>query len=80
MQRQCEDVVLGRIRKELQEAGNREAGDGKYVMDDNVTPLVGSTSGKGSMTCSSPISRSGNYGAGAQHLWASRDGENYSLD
>ena len=43
MQRQCEDMVLGRIRKELQEAGNRGAGGGEYVMDDNgllwVAPL-----------------------------------------
>ena len=35
MQRQCEDMVLGRIRKELQEAGNRGAGGGEYVMDDD---------------------------------------------
>ena len=43
MQRQCEDMVLGRIRKKLQEAGNRGAGGGEYVMDDNgllwVAPL-----------------------------------------
>ena len=43
MQRQCEDMVLGRIRKELQEAGNRGAGGDEYVMDDNgllwVAPL-----------------------------------------
>ena len=35
MQRQCEDMVLGKIRKELQEAGNRGSGAGEYVVDDN---------------------------------------------
>ena len=35
MQRQCEDLVLGRVRRELQEAGNRGSGGGKFVMDDN---------------------------------------------
>ena len=43
MQRQYEDMVLGRIRQELQEAGNRGAGGDEYVMDDNgllwVAPL-----------------------------------------
>ena len=34
-QRQCEDMVLGKIRKELQEAGNRGSGSREYVMDDN---------------------------------------------
>ena len=35
MQIQCQDMVLGRIRKELQEAGNRGSRGGEYVMDDN---------------------------------------------
>ena len=35
MQRQCEDMVLGMIRKELQEAGNRGTGSGEFVIDDN---------------------------------------------
>ena len=35
MQRQCEDMALGKIRKGLQEAGNRGPGGGEYVMDDN---------------------------------------------
>ena len=78
MQRQCEDMVLGWIRKELQETGNRGAGGGEYVMDDNgllwVAPL-----GK-VPRLAVPQSRSRDYGAGAQHLWASRDGENYNLD
>ena len=43
MQRQCEYMVLGRIRKELQEAGNRGSRGGEYVMGDNgrlwVAPL-----------------------------------------
>ena len=43
MQRQCEDMVLGRVRKERQEAGNRGARGGEYVMDNNgllwVAPL-----------------------------------------
>ena len=43
MQRQCEDMALGKIRKDLQEAGNRGSGGGEYVMDDNgllwVAPL-----------------------------------------
>ena len=34
-QRQCEDVVLGKIRKKPQEAGNRGSGGGEYVIDDN---------------------------------------------
>ena len=36
VQRQCEDMVLGKIRKELQKAGNRGSGDGEYLMDDDV--------------------------------------------
>ena len=43
LQRQCEDMALGKIRKELQEAGNRGAGGGEYVMNDNgllwIAPL-----------------------------------------
>ena len=35
MQRQCEDMVLGKIPEELQEAGNRGSGGGEYVMDAN---------------------------------------------
>ena len=35
MQRQYEDMVLRKIRKELQEAGNRGSGGGEYVLDDN---------------------------------------------
>ena len=35
MQRQCEDMALGRIQKKIQEAGNRGSGGGEYVMDDD---------------------------------------------
>ena len=43
MQRQCEDMILSKFRKVLQEAGNRGSGGGEYAMDDNgllwVAPL-----------------------------------------